>query len=289
MSLAVLAAGAPPLPRKVRELLDERLAAPDLELPVLRDSAMQVIALADDEDCDARRLAEILQRDLALASHVLRVANSAAYAPREPIVSLQQAISRLGFPTVREIAIAVAVKSKVFDMPGHGTRVREIWRHSAAAAVFAREIARRRRSNVEAGFLCGLLHDVGKPLIAQVLSEESRKHTGRPVPAALLESAMDAYHVSLGARMVKRWNLPDWVADAIEKHHDLEVSGEHEELARTTNLADELTHWALGIGRSKADFPAELPVIQAMNLYGDEVVALLELRDEVLDTVEAFL
>jgi len=289
MSLAVLATGAPPLPKRVQALLEARLSAPDLELPVLRNSALQVIALADKEECDARDLAEILQRDQALAGHVLRISNSAAYASLEPIVSLQQAISRMGFPTVREIAIGVAVKSKVFDVPGHQANMRELWRHSAAVAVFAREIARRRRSNVEAAFLCGLLHDVGKPLIAQLLSDEARKHTDRPVPTAILESAMDAYHTSLGAQMVRGWSLPDWVAGTIATHHDLEASGEHEELAQTTNLADELTHWALGVGRAKEDFPVELPVVQAMNLYGDEVVALLELRNEVLDTVEAFL
>ncbi len=77
MSLAAINPNPPILPAKVRKLLEMRLADKDLELPVLSDTAMQVLALADDEDCDARGLAELLARDQSLASHVLRVSNSA--------------------------------------------------------------------------------------------------------------------------------------------------------------------------------------------------------------------
>lgn len=289
MSLAAITPNAPLLPAKVRVLLEQRLAGDDMELPVLSDTAMQVLAMADEEDCDARTLADVLQRDQALASHVLRVSNSAAYAPKEPIVSLQQAISRMGFPTVREIAISVAVRSKVFDVPGHRVRVRELWMHSAATAIFCREVARQQRANVEAGFLCGLLHDVGKPMIAQVLSDEARKHTDRPIPAPILEAAMDAFHVELGSRMVRHWKLPPWVVSAIENHHDIRSKSEHVELARLTSLADELSHWALMEGQTKEDFPAELPVIRALGIYADDVVKLLDMRGPVLEVVEAFL
>ena len=289
MSLAAITPKSPLLPAKVRVMLEERLAGDDLELPVLSDTAMQILAMADEEECDARSLAEVLQRDQALASHVLRVSNSAAYAPKEPIVSLQQAISRMGFPTVREIAISVAVRGKVFDVPGHRVRVRELWMHSAAAGVFCREASRQMRNNVEAGFLCGLLHDVGKPMVAQVLSDEARKHTDRPIPSPILEAAMDSFHVELGSRMVRHWKLPDWVVVAIENHHNIRAKSDFRELARLTNLADELSHWALTEGYTKEDFPAELPVIRGLGMYADDVVKLLDMRGTVLEVVEAFL
>ena len=64
------------------------------------------MSLCSEETCDAARLAELITHDQALAGHVLGVSNSAAYAPKEPIVSLQQAVSRLGSDTVCEIAMA---------------------------------------------------------------------------------------------------------------------------------------------------------------------------------------
>jgi len=289
MSLAAITPNPPLLPAKVRILLEQRLSGNDLELPVLSDTAMQVLAIADEENVDAKTLADILQRDQALASHVLRVSNSAAYAPKEPIVSLQQAISRMGFPTVREIAVSVAVRAKVFDVPGHRVRVRQLWMHSAATAVFAREVARLRRQNVEAGFLCGLLHDVGKPMVAQVLADEAQKHTDRPIPPVILEAAMDAFHVELGSRMVRHWKLPAWVVGAIEGHHDFRTKGEHADLARLTNLADELSHWALTEGYNQDDFPAELPIVRALGMYADDLVKLLDMRGPVIEVVEAFL
>ena len=106
----------------------------DLELPFLPETAAEVVASCNSGDCDARELAELLQRDQSLASHVLRVANSAAYAPKEAIVSLQQATSRLGVATICEIAIAVSLHGNVFRVPGHKVRVRELWIHSATSA-----------------------------------------------------------------------------------------------------------------------------------------------------------
>jgi HD-like signal output (HDOD) protein len=94
--------------------LIERIDSGSLDLPLLSDTAAKVMELCGDASCDARRLAELIQRDQGLAGHVLRVANSAAYAPTERIVSLQQAVSRMGLTAMRDIALAIAIRGKVF-------------------------------------------------------------------------------------------------------------------------------------------------------------------------------
>ena len=96
--------------------LTQVIDAGSIELPVMPEAAAQILELVNDPAADAKKLAAILQRDPSLATHVLRVANSTAFAPREPIVSLQQAISRLGMTNLTQIATAVAVKTKVFMM-----------------------------------------------------------------------------------------------------------------------------------------------------------------------------
>ncbi len=68
-----------------------------------------------------------------------------AYAARSPITSLQQAVSRLGTRTLREIAIVVACKARAFQVKGHEPLVRAIFEHSLTTALFAREVARLRR------------------------------------------------------------------------------------------------------------------------------------------------
>src|SRR5947209_8573150 len=87
----------PALAPPVAELYARLLEDGRLSLPVLPEAAAQIMTAANDEGADARRLTDVVRRDPALASNLLRIANSSLYAPRVPIVSLQQAIARMGF------------------------------------------------------------------------------------------------------------------------------------------------------------------------------------------------
>jgi len=195
-------------------------------------------------------------------------------------------VSRLGMATVRNLALTASLRGRIFDIPGHADTVADIWEHCALSAVFAREIARKLRRNVEAAFLCGLIHDVGRPIVLQTVLRLPR---ARGILAEdQIESAMDAYHESVGARLVEAWGLADWTAAAVAHHHDPECAAPHEDEARITRLADLLAHWALTPGSEPQDFPVDDPVIVSLNLYPDDVDALLELRDRVLLAAEAF-
>ncbi len=287
----VAATPAAHVERTIRLALENRLRTGHLELPLLPDTAARVIAATGDPDCGAEGLAEILQSDQALAAHLLRVANSAAYSPVEPIVSLPQALARLGFGTVSEIALTVALKGRVFDTRGHEQRFRELWRHSVTTACYAKEIARLRRRNVEGAFLAGLLHDIGRPIVLETALGFGR---GGPMFEALLDDLLEEYHARAGAHLVDRWELPDWMRGAIEHHHEPGDAGELAEVAWTVSLADALSGWA--IERAKeGDDPDEVeaalrthPALAPLGLYPDDVDELLALRVPVLGAAEAF-
>lgn len=264
----------------------ERQLDRELELPMLPEAVARVVSLCDDEDADARALEVVLERDPSLTACVLKVANSSMYASKEPIVSLKHAVSRLGMATVRNLALTASLRGRVFDVPGHGATVAGIWEHCALTGVFAREIARKRRRNVEAAFLCGLIHDVGRPIVLQTALRLPRVHA--PLSPAQIEHAMDVYHPRVGARLVVAWGLADWTAAAVQHHHDPESAAPFEDEARVTRLADMLAHWAVVPGSEPQHFPVDDPVIVALNLYPDEVDALLEMRESILVAAEAF-
>lgn len=257
----------------------------ELELPLLPEAAARVIALCEDEDADARSLEAVLERDPSLTACVLKVANSSMYASKEPIVSLQHAVSRLGMATVRNLALTHSLQGRVFEVPGHGALVHEIWVHCAVTAVFAREIGRKLRRNVEAAFLCGLVHDVGRPIVLQTALRMPRAQG--VLTEAQLEAAMSTYHARVGARLVGAWGLADWTAAAVEHHHDPESAAPHEDEARITRLADLLAHWAITPGAGPESFPVDEPVVAALNLYPEDLDALLALRERVLLASEA--
>ena len=89
--------------------VNRRVSEGELDVPLLPGVLVDIMALVDDPDADVRRLADLVHRDPGLAAHVLRVANSPVFSARGGVVSLQQAVSRLGFRLLGEIAMSAVV------------------------------------------------------------------------------------------------------------------------------------------------------------------------------------
>ena len=257
-------------------------------LPLLPDAAARVVAMCEDDNTDSRDVQRALEHDPSLASNVLRIANSSLYASKEPIVSLQQAVNRLGLLTTRTIALSASLRGRVFHVRGHEDRVRAIWQHSVVSAAFAREIARKLRRNVEGAFLCALLHDVGRPIVLEAALAAPAALVKEPLSPEQLEAAMSEFHGAVGGRLIRAWRLADWTVAAVTHHHQPELAAPFEDEARQVRLADLLSHWALdGDGRPE-DFPVTDPVIEQLDLYREDIEALLALRSTALDGAKAF-
>lgn len=265
----------------------EAQVAEDLALPQLPETAARVLSGCNSEECDARGLADIISRDPSLTAQVLRVANSAAYAPEEPIVSVQQAVSRLGVGALCGIAMTVVTQGQVFALPGHQQRLVALWRHSALAAAWAREIARFRRRNVEGAFLAALLHDLGQPLVLEaVIAIEEL--TGMSLSEDLIEEWIEEFHPAVGERLLRAWGLPKWVSEAALHHHDPDQALEHLDEVRTVRLADLMAH-ATETGQvGDMELVKTSGALESLGLYMDELEELLERSDAVQDLAEAF-
>jgi putative nucleotidyltransferase with HDIG domain len=247
-----------------------------------------VVTLTASANVDAGKISALIHRDPSLAGHVLRIANSAAYAPRMPIVSLQQAVARLGLNVIAEIAFAASLQSGIFKVPGHEADLKAIWRHSLASGIWAKEIARVRRANVESAFLCGLLHEVGKPALLQLVIDVARELGGMP-EAPWLRSHLDENHQPLGRKVAEKWELPSPVLAAIAHYVDYAQAGTQAFEAKTTCLADRLATWIVHPEAFDEKTLREHAVFVDLNLYPDDVNALLAKRDVVLGVVEALM
>jgi putative nucleotidyltransferase with HDIG domain len=260
------------VPAAVRAELELKLNAGTLELPLLPGVAMEVTSAAGKDNVDARTIADMLKRDAALSAHVLRIVNSPAYSPRAQIVSMQQAVARVGAVKIREIALVIACRTGVFKAKGYEKEIDAVFRHSIGTALFAQEIARHTRNNVEDAFLCGLLHDVGRPVLLQALVTllaAAKVQAGRESILALVGEL----HESAGAALAKAWTLPDTVIAALGGHHsqELERAGIP---VRIVSLADRFAHLA-----------ADGSELTSEALSGHPALALLEIYPEILEKI----
>jgi putative nucleotidyltransferase with HDIG domain len=177
--------------------------------------------LADPEGRD-ETIVRFIEQDPALTSRLLRLANSALYAPIRPCETVRQAVMRLGRRNLRDMVAGVAVLGMFADVGGLGARMRD---HSASVAAIARILAERcKPSSSDHVFLSALMHDVGKLLMMQagepryeLLDPELLRTPDR---VHLEERRQTGYdHAILGAHVLVHWQLPDDVARAVAWHH----------------------------------------------------------------------
>lgn len=280
----------PSIYRHIQTLIEEGR----LELPLLPEVCAEI--LAQQDDCEPRRLADLIRRDQSLAGHLLRIANSPLYLPQVPIVSLQQAITRLGLLAIRQMALLIAVQGRAFPIsgPGQEAGVRALFQHALATALCAQEIARLRRLSVDEAFLCGLLHDLGRAVLFQALLDLPG---GAALPAPAVAEILDGLHAQAGAALARRWALPGRLAETV-LHHHRPLEPEAPKTAPLIALADDLAHLllpppspaaaSLGGGRAvSAEALRRHPCLAALQLYPDDVTALLGRREAILQAVRS--
>lgn len=249
---------------RLEELVEARISAGNIELPVFPSSAREVISLCEAADVDAKKLADVIRRDASLAGHFLAMANSAAFGARSQLVTLQQALTRLGLAQTKQIAMVIACKTRAFVVPDRPERAAELLAHAFATALYAQEIARARRLNVEESFLAGLLHDIGEPAVLQ-LCAEVQKETGEKFAHEAIDACATRFHQQIGQAIATKWQMRAPVIEAIAGHH---VEAPKKSATAIVQLADELAHGNRDL--------AKHPAADILNLYPDDLEKLVQ-------------
>jgi HD-like signal output (HDOD) protein len=279
-------------------VLHAAMADDSLELPPPPQVVSEVMRLtrgeaagSDAPDASTTDLAQLIQRDVALAGQVMRVANSALYARRSPVVTLPQAIAWLGMREIRNIAFAVALKGQVFASAYFRVEMTDLWRESVITALFAQEIARLKRRNVESAYLCGLLHRAGMAVILHNVGASVVKHRLTPGSEQVMQLAA-RHEARVGTHLSIAWSLPPAVAAAIAHWSDppaAEMSRtEVMEVALARQISDELR--TPGIGGELPDSMLG-PVsmwMDELSIYPDELFSIMAQRAAIYATAESY-
>ncbi len=270
----------------LRRELERRYDAGRIELPPLPEVAQRVLETAADPMTAAADLAELVHRDQGLAAEILKDANSAMQAGRVAIVSLQQAIARLGVQRVVELAVAASVRDGVFNAPGFQEELRQLWRRSLGTGLFAKEVARALREDVEAAFLSGLLRHVGTALLIRALSRIRRASDPRMPPEEFRELEA-AFRLRLGLRAAESWGLPEHVRETVAFDESTPRASAARD-ALLVLLAERLFDLldADEDDEAKEEALRADPILDELGIYPDDLDALLARRDVIREMLE---
>ncbi len=264
------------------------------EVVPLPSVAMRIINYIDDPDAEISQLAKLISMDQALTTEVLKLANSAYYGFPRRVSTISEAVVILGFSTTRSVVWSV-ILSSTLKKPVLGYALPEgaLWRHSVAVAVGSKLIlqhANVKGVNMEEAFVAGLIHDIGKLLLATYVAgayEEIVKVIAEGKTFDEAERQVLGYdHAVVGAMAAEKWNLPDIYVDAIKYHH--RPSETDNLMAKVVHLADYIAY-SMGWGSEGLEglnYTLEENVLEELGIAPEEIDVLF---NETLDQSELFL
>lgn len=205
------------LTAELERIIRARIEANRLVLPAFPATATRCTAMLKDPNVNTKKVVALLEADPVFAVLVLRAASTANFGG-QAAGSLDTAVTRLGINALRTLLIQAAARS-IFESSDRSInqRLAQVWTHSIGVAVMARDIAALiQAADVEACYLAGLLHDVGKPIVAAMLTEVERA-LGRKAQIAVEQwiGVVDACHRPVGVALAEKWNLAPPVVAAI--------------------------------------------------------------------------
>jgi len=224
--------GVPPILRDVSSPESRRAACREQalrcvdRLPPFSPILNRLLASLAQEDVSFGELAELIEKDTVLAGNVLRLVNSALYGFQGTVNSVRHAVAILGIVKLRNTLLSFSVSRmwrNVAAPPGWSMAAFDL--HSVATAILADFLVEMVPAPYpEGAFVAGLLHDLGKLLIATGLPKEHLEirelfnARGRSMEECE-SSVMGATHAELSGAALEKWNLPKPIQEAVRFHH----------------------------------------------------------------------
>jgi HD-like signal output (HDOD) protein len=248
-----------------------------IRLPTMPEVILRVQRLLDQPNCRMSDLAAEIEREPALATRFVGIANSPFYAGLEPVRSVQDALVRVGLREAHNVVMALAVHGRLFRVPGFDASVRALWEHALAASVAAQSTAAAARLDPDLAFFAGLVHDIGRVAVLSLVGDWQRaQRSERAVEPALVGALADRIHARLGALLGTTWRLAPEIVQAIAAHHEPALAPERaKQLAQLLGLADELAHRVRRLARDANAARAEASAI-ALGIAPDALDALAD-------------
>jgi len=196
------------------------------KLPTLSYTAERILNLTSKELTHLDELVEIIERDPPIMSKVLGVANIVYLGVYKPITTVKDALLKIGFKTLKNIALSVSIFSLFKSSEEKEKSYRRLFKHSIATGTISQIISEKfLKEAPEENFTAGVLHDLGLFVLHYAFYEQFKKIqqalSEEPSFMKAEEKIIGTNHTEIGKWLADIWGLPEVVCDVIVYHHDI--------------------------------------------------------------------
>lgn len=211
-------APADPTGFDLARLVRRGFALSKFKLPVLPEISSRLLELSSDADVSFKELAQLIEQDMVLAAEIIRLMQTPVYNRGLEITSIEQAVSRLGIGSLRDVVAEIALNSCIFSHSVYKTMMEQLRRHSAATAQIATRVCRVAGFTYDQAFLAGLFHDMG---LATPLLLIAEAYPDDPPPLEEVWSELIWLHEPIIWHIARYWRLPEPLRAVIRHHHEV--------------------------------------------------------------------
>ena len=182
--------------------------------------------MLDEPSVTAADLGHIISQDTSLTARLLKIVNSSYYGFQAKIETVSRAVTVVGLRELRGLVIAASAVETFSNVPDEILNKVQFWRHSLYCGVIARLLAEQCHVlHSERLFVAGLLHDIGKLIIAQRLPTETRMITleaeaGNRSEFEVEQDFLGFNHAEVGGELMKAWSMPETLFESVAYHHN---------------------------------------------------------------------
>ena len=258
-------------------------------IPPLPDLVVRLLAVLNKPDTEPQDLEDLMQNDQVLVAKMLAMVNSPFYGLSRSITTIREAVMVLGFCGVRSLVLATSTaKFMQRDYGCYGHEPKGLWLHAASVAAGAKCIVRSCQMDQELGeqmFVGGLLHDIGKLLLAPYLTEKQCVIAKGQAIVEVERELVGLDHTEAGALVTAKWNLSQDIQQVIKSHHDPESAEVPPGGLAAVRLADAIAHERC-IGYAPDQGPESVVHQADLAALSLDEHSWLTLRDEVAAHME---
>ncbi|MHB8773359.1 MAG: HDOD domain-containing protein [Syntrophales bacterium] len=273
------------------EALMKKILQTAKDLPPMPQTTLKAHEIIKDPNASFEDLASVLEMDQALATRVLRMANSPYYGMSGSVSSIKHASTILGLKVLEElIVMAWSTKALADRMEGYGLDSGDLWQHSLGVAFGSKIIAAAKNPGIaNDAFSAGLIHDVGKLVLDPYIEERRDAFNG--FLAGGTESFLSAEkailgfdHAEMAAELCANWNVPQILTTAIRYHHNPSASDGYQ-LAYIVHMADVIAMMSgMGSGIDGLQYHMDQEVMAKLGMSSDDMSTVMM---QIVEAVQA--
>jgi putative nucleotidyltransferase with HDIG domain len=208
------------------------------QIPPFPQIAVDVLSLLKDPNTPAQRIVSLVEKDVAITTSVLRLANSGLYGRRRTVGSVRSAFRILGAENFSQAVIRASMKQYVGSARPEAD-LNRCWAHSVACSEIAKILATGLNFPPDIALAAGLLHDIGRFGLAIAAPAKHNALLNGGGYLDIIEAEREIFgidHTEAGRLLAEQFNLPDEIRIAAGRHHD-NISGDEPDMLSVVSVA----------------------------------------------------